>query len=200
VVGDRPVRAHRVLVVVAVRPSDAPCGQEAQRRRNTVQHLWRKRPTKTNQHASVGKVDPCGRTPPQYADHRLWHHMGEGRSNRPNPPPQPAHGARQGYIWPTQRIGGGLHALGRQCYCDAVLDRSERTRQPGSEKIGQEAEGSTALRTVPTSNAQPVRRHPGVTAMTGKRTSPRRMQGAPRQSGTAPFSVPDVRIDARQSS
>ena len=196
--GDPAVRAHRVLVVVAARPPDAPCRQEAQRRRNTVQHLWRERPTKADQHASLGEIDSCGRRHRQLADYRLWRHMREGRSNRPNPPPQPTDGAGQGNIRSTQRIGCGLHALGRRCHRDAVLDRSEQTRQPGSEKVRQEAERSTALRAVPPSDAQPARRHPGVTTMTGKRAPARRMQGAARQSGVAPFSVPDVRIDARK--
>jgi hypothetical protein len=81
-----------------------------------------------------------------------------------------------------------------------VFDRGEQAGQSGGKEIRQEAERSAALRAVPPSDPQPSRRRPGVTAMTGKRAAARRVQGAAGQSRVAPFAVPDVPLDARQSS
>ena len=191
--GDFSVRSHPVLAAAA----PAPCRLEAQRRRNTVQHLRRERPAKAEQYASlVG--DSGRRLHRQRADRRLRCDMREGRSDRSNAPAQPPDSARQGDVRPAQRIGGGFHALGRRRYDDAVFDRGEQAGQPGGEEVRQEAKRSAPLRAVPPSDPQPLGRHPGITAMAGKRAAARRMQRAAGQSGIAPFTVPDVRVDARQ--
>lgn len=189
-----------MLAVAASRPPDAPCLLEAQRCRNTVQDLRRERPAKAKQHAPLVEIDLWRRLRCERADHRLWRHIRESRSNRSNAPAQPTNGAGQTDVWSAERIGSGLHALGRRCDGDAVFDRSEQARQPGGQEVRQEAERSAALRAVPPGDPQPSWRRPGVTSMTGKRTATRRVQGTAGQSRVAPFPVPDVRVNARQCS
>jgi hypothetical protein len=189
-----------VLAVAASRPPDVPCRLKAQRRRNTVQDLRRERPAKAKQHASLVEIDLRRRPRCERADHRLRRPMRKSRSDRSNAPPQPTDGARQRDVGSAERIGSGLHALGRRCDGDAVFDRGEQARQPGGQEVRQEAERSAALRAVPPGDPQPSWRRPGVTSMTGKRAATRRVQGAAGQSRVAPFPVPDVRVDTRQCS
>ncbi len=149
---DLSVRSHPVLAVAAPWPPDAPCRPEAQRRRNTVQDLRRERPAKAEQHAALVEIDLQRRLRCKRADHRLQRYMREGRSNPSNAPAQPSNGAGQADVGSAERIGSGLHALGRRRDGDAVFDRGEQVRQPGGEEVRQEAERSAALRAVPPSD------------------------------------------------
>jgi hypothetical protein len=168
VTGDLSVRPHLVLVVAIPRPPHARCRLEAQRRRNTVQDLRRKRPAKAEQHASLVGIDLWRRLPCGHADHHLRRHMREDCSDHSNASAQPADSTGQGDVTPTQHVGGGLHAPGRSGHRDAVVNRGEQARQPNGKEVRQQAERSVSLRAVPPSNPHASWRHPGVTAMTRK--------------------------------
>lgn len=178
------VRPHPLLAVVATRPLRARYRLEAQRCWNIIQDLRRERPAKAEQHMPLVEIYPR-------------RHMRHGRLDRSNAPTQPTDGTGQTDVRSAQRIGGGLHALRRRCHGDAVLDRGKQARQPRGKEVRQQAECSTALRAIPSSDPQPRGRRPDVTAMTGKRAAARRMQGATGQSRLLPLPIPDVRVDAR---
>jgi hypothetical protein len=110
--GSLSVRPHLVLAVAVPRLPYVRCQLEPERRRNPVQDLRRKRPAKTEQHASFVEID-------------LRRHMRERGSDRSNAPAQPTYSAGQADVGSTKRIGSYLHALRRRRYGDAVVDRSE---------------------------------------------------------------------------
>lgn len=114
------------MLVTAARP---PCRPEAQRPRNTVQQLRRKRSPEAKQYVSLVEVAPgCHRLREQ-ADSRLRHNMGEGHSNRSNAPTQPTNGARQGDIGAAQRIGSGFTLLADDA---TAMQSSIELSRPGS--------------------------------------------------------------------
>jgi hypothetical protein len=176
-------------------------GLEAQRCRDLVQHLQRERPAKTEQQVSFIAVVPRRPLSDALTDHSLRrHHMPEGHPERVHATAQPPDGTGQGDVEPAQRIGRGLHALGRRGDGDALLDRRKQAGQPRGEEVWQQAERPAALPAVPPSDPQPLWRCPSVAAMAGKGAAARGMQGAAGRSSLPPFPVPDVRIDARRCS
>ena len=99
--GDPFVRPHLMLAVAVPRPPRTPRRLEAQRRRNAVKDLWRERPAKAEQHASLVEIDPQRRLPCERAGRHLRRHMRKNRSDRSNAPAQPTDGARQGDVGPA---------------------------------------------------------------------------------------------------
>jgi hypothetical protein len=200
--GDAPsVRPHAVLVVAITRPSDLRRRPEAQWRRYAAQGLRRKRPAKRQQHASLTDIGLPRRIPCERAKGRLRHHMChriECSSNRSHAAAKPPDSARQRDVRSAHRIGSSLHAPGRRYRGDAVFDRGEQARQPGSKKIRKQAECSMAFGAIPSRDPHPARRHTPIAAMTGKRATARRVQGAFGQIGITPFTVLDIRLDARR--
>jgi hypothetical protein len=189
------VRPH--VVLIAANPL------ETQGRRNTAQDLRRQRSAKPEQHVCLVDTDLRHRIPYELADRHLRRHTCHGvecRSNRSDATAQPTDGAGQGNVRPAQRVGSGLHALGRQCHGDTVFDRDEQARQSGGKEVRKQAERSMALGAIPPRDTQSSRRYSPVAAMTNERAAAQRMQWAAGQLGVTPFMVPDVRVDARRCS
>jgi len=141
------------------------------------------------------RLIPCDR-----ADGHLRHHTCyrvEHSSNRSHAAAKPPHSAWQHDVRPADRVGGSLHAPGRRYHGDAVFDRTEQTRQSGSKKIWKQAERSMAFGAIPARDPHPSRRHTSIAPVAGKRATARRVQGAVDQIDITPFTVLDVRADAR---
>lgn len=176
--GATSVRPHAVLVVAITLPSDLRRRPEAQWRRYAAQGLWRKRPAKRQQHASLTDVGLPRRIRYERAKGRLRHHMChciQYSSNRSHAAAKPPDSARQRDVRSAHRIGSSLHAPGRRHRGDAVFDRGEQARQPGSKKIRKQAECSTTFGAIPSRDPHPARRHTPIASMTGKRATSRRV-------------------------
>ncbi len=190
-----------MLVIAITRPSALRRRPEAQWRRYAAQGLRGKRPAKRKQHASLIDIGLPRRIPCERADGRLHHHTChrvERSSNRSHAAAKPPDSARQRNLRSAHRVGSSLHAPGRRYRGDAVFDRGEQARQPGSKKIRKQAERAMAFGAIPSRDPHPARRHTPIAPMTGKRATTRRVQGAFDQTGITPFTVLDIRLDARR--
>ncbi len=102
-----------------------------------------------------------------------------------DPTSGPADGTRQLNLG-AQAIGGCLQAAGLLDRQYHLLDREQRSSEPGCKTVRQQTEGAMPFSAVPASNTCPGRIDSLVGAMTGQRAPALGMQRALRQACFAP--------------
>lgn len=193
------VRPHVVLIAVA-RACGTSGWQEAQRCRQSVQQLRCQRTAKVEQRVTLAKFNPNRRTSCEGCHRRLRHQPRHGIQrclNRSDAAAKPAQRAGQGHVEATQRVCGGRHACSRLRRNCGSFDGGKQARQSGGQEVRQQAERSMPLGTIPPGNAQALRRHACITAVTGERTAARWMQRTREQAGIVPLTTGDVRLSTR---
>jgi len=162
--------------------------------------MRRQRASKVEQRATLAKFNPKRRVACEGSPESLRHQPRHGlkrRLHRPDAATQPAQRAGQGHLEATQRVCGGFHACGQLRLNGGGLDGSKQARQSGGQEVRQQAERLMPLRTIPPGNAQALRRHACITAVTGERAATQWMHGACEYAGITPLMASDVRLGAR---